>query len=245
MTGPPPGPMPSSGWMVPAASPATRVRAAYDRRAETDYYFDGIAMVIFLTIITFGIYGIYVFYQLMRRARDHNKRRLELLEAATDAAWEQTVARGLDGELRPAFERISLHLQPLRVLTTEFREPAIWLVLVIVAGLAGGFVLGVVPWMIGLVFIDGDFVRHDVHEGAVEAELSAIYGRLGATVSAPDPSRVKGKENYGGRIVATVLTCGIYGFWWMADAMRAGNYHFQWNWPWEDALLPAVESISR
>jgi hypothetical protein len=95
------------------------------------------------------------------------------------------------------------------------------------------------------VFIDGDFVRHDVHEGAVEAELSAIYGRLGASLPAPDPSRVKGKENYGGRIVATVFTCGIYGFWWMADAMRAGNYHFRWNWPWEDALLPAVESISR
>jgi hypothetical protein len=220
------------------------VRAAYDRRAETDYYFDGIGMVIFLTVITFGIYGIYVFYQLMRRARDHNKRRVELLEAATDLAWEQTVARGLEGELRPAFERIALHLQPLRALTAEFREPAIWLVFVVVAGLAGGFVLGVVPWMIGLVFVDGDFVRHDVHEGAVEAELSAIYGRLGAPVPAPDPSRVKGKDNYGGRIVATVLTCGIYGFWWMADAMRGGNYHFQWNWPWEDALLPAVHQLS-
>ena len=43
---------------------------------------------------------------------------------------------------------------------------------------------------------------------------------------------------------STVLTCGIYGFWWMADAMRGGNYHFQWNWPWEDALLAAVPSLS-
>ena len=80
-------------------------------------------MVIFLTIITCGIYGIFVFYQLMRRVRDHNRRRLELLDAATDFAWQQAVARGIDEELRPNFERISRNLGVLRQLTTEFRDP--------------------------------------------------------------------------------------------------------------------------
>lgn len=201
-------------------------------------------MVVFLTIITCGIYGVFVFYQLMRRARDHNRRRLELLQAATDFAWERAVARGINEELRPGFERISVHLAALRQLTTEFREPAVWLVFVIVAALATTGTLAFVPWMIGLVFIDGDFVTHDQNEGAVEAELSAIYGRLGQSVPAPDPSRVKGRQNYAGRIVATIFTCTIYGFWWMVDAMRDGNYHFQWNWPWEDALAEAVQALA-
>jgi hypothetical protein len=242
MTGSIPATAPSSGWSAPA-SPVTRIQAAYTSRHQSDYFFENIGMVVFLTIITCGIYGVFVFYQLMRRARDHNRRRLELLQAATDFAWERAVARGINEELRPAFERIALHLAPLRQLTTEFRDPAIWLVLVIVAGLASTGILAFVPWMIGLVFIDGDFVTHDQNEGAVEAELSAIYGRLGHSIPAPNPSRVKGRQNYAGRIVATVFTCTIYGLWWMVDAMRDGNYHFQWNWPWEDALAEAVQAL--
>ena len=37
---------------------------------------------VFLTIITFGIFGLVLFFGLMRRMRDHNRRRLELLDAA-------------------------------------------------------------------------------------------------------------------------------------------------------------------
>ena len=243
MTGISPGPVPSSSWAAPTMSPVTRVKNAYESRHATDYYFEGIGVVIVLTIITCGIYGIFVFYQLMRRLREHNKRRLELLTAATDFAWQRSVATGIDDEVRPAFERISSHLGVLRQLTTEFREPAVWLVIIVGVGLATTGALAFVPWMIGLVLIDGDFVRHDSHEGAIEAELSGIYGRLGQNVPAPDPSRVKGTQNYAGRIVATVLTCTIYGFWWMADAMRDGNWHFQWNWPWEDALAAAVQAL--
>jgi hypothetical protein len=244
MTGGIPAPTPSSWWSAPVASPFARVHNAYTSRHESDYYFENLGMVVFLTIITCGIYGLFVFYQLMRRARDHNRRRIELLQAATDFAWEHAVARGIDEELRPGFERISTHLSALRQLTTEFREPAVWLVIVLAVGLATTGALAFVPWMIGLVFIDGDFVTHDQNEGAVEAELSAIYIRLGQNVPAPDPSRVKGRQNYAGRIVATIFTCTIYGLWWMADAMRDGNYHFRWNWPWEDALAEAVQALA-
>lgn len=242
MTGPTPAP--SGSWGRPVASPVVRMQNAYAARHESDYVFESIPTVILLTFITCGIYGLFVFYHLMQRARDHNRRRLELLQAATDFAWERAVAQGVGEELRPGFERISTHLGVLQRLTTQFREPAVWLVIVLAVGFTTTGALAFVPWMIGLVLIDGDFVTHDQNEGAVEAELSAIYARLGATVPAPDPSRVKGKQNYAGRIVATIFTCTIYGFWWMADAMRDGNYHFQWNWPWEDALAEAVQSLA-
>lgn len=212
-----------------------RVKNAYLGRNESDYYFQGIGMVIFLTIITCGIYGYFVFYQLMRRMRDHNKRRLELLEGATDFAWQKAQEQGVAEELRPNFERISSHLGVLRSMTTDFRDPGIWVVLAIVSGIA--------VW-VGFIFLDGDLIKHDQNEGAVEAELAAIYGRLGQSVPAPDPSRVKGKQNYAGRIVATIFTCGIYHFWWMADEMRDGNRHFEVNWPWEDSLAQAVQALS-
>jgi hypothetical protein len=205
-------------------------------RAQTDYYFEGMGMVIFLTIITCRIYLYYVFYQLMRRMRDHNRRRLDLLESATELAWQQAGERGIAEELRPDFERIALNLGVMRQLTTDFRDPVIWLVLALVAG-------GIAE-IIGFVFLDGDLIKHDQAEGAVEAELSAIFARLGQNVPAPDPGRQKGPQNYAGRIIATVASCGVYGLWWLYDQMDDVNKHFLWNWPWEDALAGAVHNMA-
>jgi hypothetical protein len=216
--------------------PAERVRMAYQSRASSDYIFEQPGLVIFLTIITCGIFGYYVYYQLFRRMRDHNRRRLDLLEGATEFAWNQASDRGIAEELRPNFERIAAHLQVMRSMTTDFRDPAIWLVILIVAGGVGH--------VVGAYFLDGDLIKHDQSSGAVEAELATIYGRLGQTVPPPDPARVKGPHNYGGRIVATIFTCGIYLFWWQYDLMVEGNRSFTAQWPVEDAIAGAVYRIS-
>jgi hypothetical protein len=241
----PPPPIPSGGWnALPAASPIQRIRAAYAARDKSDYFFTNVGLDIFLTIITLNIYGAVIFYRLMRRMREHNRRRLELLSAANEFAWQQANERGLGDELRPHFERISMSIEPLRQMTTDFRDPAVWLLLVLGVTVVSGFYLGFIPWMIGLVVLDGDLVKHDRAEGAAEAELSAVFARLGQNVPPPDPRRMKGKQNYAGRIVATIFSCTIYGYWWQANAMRDGNNHFQWNWPWEDALAGAVEALA-
>lgn len=229
MTTTPPGAVP------PAIAPGERVRLAYVDRPNTDYVFEQPGLVIFLTIITCGIYGYYVFYQLMRRMRDHNRRRLEMLEAANQLAWDRANQQGLADELRPNFERVALHLEVMRSMTRDFRDPAIWLVLAIVTGFA---------YLVGGVFLDQDLIKHDQNEGAIEAELAHIFGRLGHALPAPDPTRVKGNQNYAGRIVATIFTCGIYGLWWEYDLMVDVNRHFGHNWPWDDALANAVQQMT-
>ncbi len=85
----------------------------------------------------------------------------------------------------------------LRRMTSDFREPVIWLVLAIVAR-------GVVE-IIAFVLLDQDLVKHDRAEVGVEYELSVIFGRFGQAVPAPDQARVKGQDNYVGRIVATIV----------------------------------------
>ena len=126
---PPPPQQP--GVPLPSMTPAERFRMAYGARAQTDYYFEGMGMVIFLTIITCGIYGFYVFYQLMKRMRDHNRRRLDLLESATELAWQRAGEQGVAEELRPNFERIATNVAVLRGLTTEFRDPGIWVIIAV------------------------------------------------------------------------------------------------------------------
>ena len=78
-----------------------------------------------------------------------------MLDAANDFAWQQAVDRGIAEELRPYFERISINLSVLRQMTTDFRDPTVWLVIVIGVAVVGSGYLGFIPWMIGLLVIDG------------------------------------------------------------------------------------------
>ena len=84
----------------PPMTAAERVRVAAQQRDETDYIFD-YWTALGWTVLTLGIYGFYVFYQLVRRMRDHNARRLELLDAAMTVAWEQAGRQGLQQEMTP------------------------------------------------------------------------------------------------------------------------------------------------
>jgi len=186
-------------------------------------------------VLTLGIYGFYVFYQLVRRMRDHNARRVELFDAALAFGWEEAGRRGVQEELTPSFQRASTHMDVLRRMTADFRDPVVWLVLSIVAR-------GILE-IVAFVLLDGDLVKHDRSEVGVEYELYLIYGRFGHAVPAPDQTRVKGPDNYVGRILATIFSLGIYMFWWYANQMNVPNRHFQVNWTQEDALAAAVGAL--
>jgi hypothetical protein len=166
--------------------------------------------------------------------RDHNARRLELLDAATSVAWEQAGRQGLQQELAPSFQRASAQLEVLRQMTYDFRDPLIWVLLAIVAGVAE---------IIAFVLLDQDLIKHDQAEAGVEYELSVIYGRLGQSLPAPQQGRVKGPDNYVGRIVAAILSFGIYMFWWFYNQMDEPNKHFAVNWTQEDQLVKAVTAF--
>jgi hypothetical protein len=220
---------------MPVLPPAERVRIAWQQRAETDYRFD-FWTALGWTILTCGIYGIYVTYQLVRRSRDHNARRLEMLDAATTLAWQQAEARGISNDLQPSFNRIAAELDVLRRQTAQFRDPIVWMLLSIIGS--------TIVHIIVFILLDGDLVDHDRAEGAIEHELSTIYTRLGAPVPPPDPSRMKQRHNYVGRIVATILTCGFYFFWWEYNVMTEANEHYDHNWRWEDSLAASVQQLA-
>jgi hypothetical protein len=227
-----PPPVAGSPGNVPPAS--ERLRIAWQQRHESDYIFR-FATAFGWLVITFGVYGFYIFYQLMRRSRDHNQRRLELLDAAAAFAWEQAFARGITEDLRPNFERAAGKTRVLNEIAAEFRDPALWVVLAVVSGSIAQYV--------GWILIDGDLVRHDEAERAIELDLAAIYARLGQPITAPEPTTSKRRHNVAGRIVATIASFGFYGIWWMRDVMNEGNMHFEQNWRFEDDLARASQSL--
>jgi hypothetical protein len=232
---PPTMPGPSQPLAAPPVPAAERVRAAVRRRDETDYIFHYWSALGW-TILTLGIYGFYVFYQLIRRMRDHNARRLELLDAATTVAWDQAGRQGLQQEMAPSFERAAGHLAVLRQMTGDFREPVIWLLLAIV-------VRGITE-IVAFVLLDQDLIKHSQAEAGAGHELSVIYGRLGLQVPSPDQGQVKGPDNYVGRILAAIFTLGIYMFWWFYNQMDEPNKHFTSNWAQEDHLVDVLNAVS-
>ena len=211
---------------APAPTAAEQIGQAIRDRRSTDYVFDFWSAVGW-TVLTFGLYSFYVFYQLMRRSRDHNRRRLELLSAAHDLAWQQAGGHGGAGPLEPQFAEVRRNLESLRRMTGDFRDPTLWLLFSIIGG-------GLV-WIAGGILIDQDLVRHERHERAAEAGLTAIFGSFGVALPAP-LAATKQPHNYVGRILAVVFSLGLYSLWWVADLMREGNANFHADEAWEDAL---------
>ena len=179
------------------------------------------------TFLTCGLYAIYIVYRIVGRTRDHNLRRIEMLDAATTFAWEQAWTRGRADELRPEFERIAAALARMRAEATRFRDPVGWAV---IASFLGNVAAAAV-----FVLDDGDLIRHEQAERDAETSLAAVYTALGAPLGPPAPS-TRVPHNYGARIAVALLTCGISLYWWQYDVMTEGNRHFTTDWYYEDRL---------
>lgn len=224
-------PVPSA----PQPDPVQRVQRAVTRRNETDYIFS-FWTALGWTILTCGIYSLYVVYRLFWRSVEHNKRRLDLLGAATELAWQRALSQGRGDELTPRFQALGTHLDELRAMTSEFRDPILWTV---IAAVSSG-----IGQILGYVLLDMDLVRHEAAEAAAERELEAILATLGAPVAVPPVAATKERHNYIGRVIALVLTFGLYGLWWSYDVMVEGNEHQRRSWASDDALWTAAGTLA-
>ncbi|HEX6054596.1 MAG TPA: hypothetical protein VFY98_02190, partial [Intrasporangium sp.] len=211
---------------APARTPREQIQQAVGDRPSSDYVFD-VRTAIGWTIVTFGLYAFYVFYQLMRRARDHNRRRVALLLAAQELARQRAIEMGRPEALDQALERVQAEVQALRALDDDFRDPTLWLL--------GSFLGSGLVWLAEAILLDQDLTRHERHERAAEAELTRVFAELGFSLPASVPV-MKQPHNCVRRVVALVATLGLYSLWWAADLMREGNAHLQQDQAWEDAL---------
>lgn len=211
---------------------AQRLIAARDSRERTDYVFD-FWTAFGWTVLSCGMFGFFIWYKLCERMREHNRRRLWFLEAANELAWERAGEQGRQDELRPRFQRVGADLQVLRGMTTDFREPAVWLVIIVIGSTIATMVLH--------YLLDQDLMKHRTAEADAERELNEILLLLALDDGyLPHPAGPKSPHNYAARVVATIASCGVYFYWWLADIMREGNDHFRRDWAWEDAIIPAL-----
>ena len=212
------------------ADPGERMRQAIRERTSADYVFH-FWSAFGWTLLTIGLYWFYAFYQLMRRSRDHDRRRAELLSAAHDLAWQRAIEQGRADALRPRFEAVRADVESLEAMTGDSRDPILW---TLASVIGNGLV-----WIAAALLLDQDLVRHESRERAAEAGLTSLFAELGTTLPSPVPA-AKQPHNYVGRLLAVLFTFGMYSLWWVADLMREGNANYQLGYAWEDAVGRSV-----
>lgn len=196
-------------------------------RARTDFITDP-GTAILLSIITCGIYGLYIIYKLVERRDEHFKR----MAGVVDASIQQLRAKAQGRE-----DVIAAELSQLEQVRTQMtamsaeRGAAIWLLICLFTGI-GYFIL--------YYLLMQDYVQHDQLEAHFFTLMSGALAKLGLAGEAGQAVPNVPQREFVTFLLLSIVTCGIYGIYWMYVMIKDFNDHFMAQVPWEDFILQAL-----
>ncbi|MDI6830093.1 MAG: DUF4234 domain-containing protein [Actinomycetota bacterium] len=196
-------------------------------RASTDFITDP-GMAILLSIVTCGIYGMYIIYKLVQRRDEHFKRMAAVVDAAV--AQLRTKAQGreeLIGQELAQLEQVRMRMAGM----AAERGAAIWLLICIFTGI-GSFIL--------YYLLMQDYVEHDAVEAQFFTLMSSALAKLGLAAQASQAVPSVPQREFVTFLLLSIVTCGIYGFYWMYVMIKDFNDHFMAQVAWEDFLYTAL-----
>lgn len=200
-------------------------------RVNSDWTTDA-GMAILLTIVTCGIYGLYIFYKLMERRDLHLARVANMVNTASALLREKAAAAGQT-------ELIAQEVAQLEYVQREMfdqsreRGAVLWLVL--------GIFTGIAIW-IGYYFIMDDLEKHDRLEAQFFTLTSAILAKMGLASQASQAVPNIPDRSFAAYLILSLVTCGIFGFYWEWALIDDGNKHVEAQIPWEDFIYSALAS---
>lgn len=202
------------------------------QRATTDWTTDPV-MAIVLSIVTCGIYGLYVFYKLMERRDLHFARMANVVNTSVELLKQKAAAAGKS-------ELITQELASLEMVQREMydqsreRGAVLWLVLAI-------FTFGI-GTLIGYYLLMDDFARHDQLEAQYFTLMSSALAKTGLASQASQAAPILPEREFVMFLLLSIITCGIYGIYWMYVLVKDGNDQFEGQVMWEDFIYSALAS---
>jgi hypothetical protein len=210
------------------AQPGSQLEYFVAERTQTDWITDP-GMAILLSIITCGIYGLYIIYKLVQRRDDHFRR----MSGVVDSSIAQLKAKAQGREDAIAGELSQLEQVRMQMATMSAeRGAAIWLVICIFTSLIGYAIL--------YYLLMQDYVQHDTVEAQYFTAMSSALAKLGLSGQASQAVPSVPEREYVTFLLLTIVTCGIYGIYWMYVMIKDFNDHFMAQVPWEDFILTAL-----
>jgi Domain of unknown function (DUF4234) len=207
-------------------------------RANTDFITDPGKAVI-LSIITCGIYGLYIVYKLVQRRDQHFRRMADVVEDSFQLLKEK--AEGREDLIADELNQLDQIRMRMRTMSAE-QGAAIWLLICIsTSWVFGGFLFVSIGDYILYYVLMKDYSEHDAIEARFFTLMSSSFARLGLAAEPGEAQRNVPERDYTKFLIWSIVTCGIYGLYWMYVMIKDFNEHFMMQVPWEDFILQALQ----
>jgi hypothetical protein len=197
------------------------------QRVSTDFITDP-GMAILLSIVTCGIYGLYILYKLVERRDEHFKRMLGVADAAI--AQLRVKAQGREDLIAPELQQLEQCRMTMQTMSAE-RGAVIWLLICMFTGV-GYFIL----WYL----LMQDYHQHEAVEFQFFTLMSSALAKLGLAGQAGQAIPVIPEREFVTYVILSIITCCIFFYYWFYVMIRDFNDHFEAQVAWEDFLVTAL-----
>lgn len=201
-------------------------------RTNSDWTTDP-GTAVLLTIFTCGIYGVYLFYKLFDRRDRHFARVANMAGSAIALLKERARAMGKTDLISNELQQLDFIHRELYDMSRE-RGAALWLVISLFTGGIGTF--------IGYYLLMDDFARHDEAEARFFTAMSTALAKLGLASGSSEAGLSIPKRDFVTFLLLSLVTCGIYSFYWIYVLVLDGNTNFESQVSWEDFIYKALSS---
>ncbi|HVP38129.1 MAG TPA: DUF4234 domain-containing protein [Candidatus Saccharimonadales bacterium] len=206
---------------------AENLRRVHMRRSESDYKID-YALNLLLTLLTCFLWGFVGWYRIVRRRDLHFARSADFTASAVAALAERADTMGK----RPLVES---HLRTLDVIARDLRTQArergalVWVLL--------GIITAKVAFLLMFYFLEEDYRRQEQTEVEFAQHMGEALRLLGLPCGQAPFQPCTRDRSYALYLILTLLTCGLFGFYWFYRVNEEENCHMDAHAAWETELL--------
>ena len=229
-------------------------RSHVNKRFETDYImpiylpFLPVALAIVGVIaifiyfpygLTFGIIlyasaaviDIYVLYKWIKRRNDHFRRQILEMKTIVDLIRKKSFQSKIDVDEQ--IDSLNNLVRESEYEETE-KSAALWIILTLLVSVLIFYVYH---------FLTKDFRKHEFREERFLEVLNRTLEKIGLPSLAFRREHYIPERNTVLYVILTVLTIGLFGFYWVYVLTKDPNNHFKEQIRWEDELISIFEKV--
>ncbi len=207
------------------------LEADFRQRVATDWKTEFITAFL-LSLVTCGIYGIYILYKLMDRRLQHFERMVSLRGHLVEVLREKAAQSGRAAEVEQDISQLEgIHMEATTRDRAGEKSPVLWLVLTLVFSPVAYYVY---------YFLNDDFRAHEANEKLFLSKASEVMMKLGISRQPIAPTTEIPERNFITFLLLTIVTCGIYAIYWWYTLINDPNLHFDDHAAWEAQLYSVL-----